>query len=118
MTSNPKKVGLFQQFANFLKTFGIIGLAIAFVIGNAASGLVQSMVNDIISPFIGLFLTQGSLQAQAWNITGISGTPSTFKVGDLVSQMINFVIIAFIVFLAYKELSKFKIVDDKSLSKE
>ncbi|HZA42551.1 MAG TPA: MscL family protein [Nitrososphaeraceae archaeon] len=40
----------------FLKTFGIIGLAIAFIIGQAASKLVTAFVNDIIDPIIGIFL--------------------------------------------------------------
>jgi large conductance mechanosensitive channel len=47
---------LVQEFFDFLKTFGIIGLAIAFVIGQAASRLVTALVNDIIDPIIGYFL--------------------------------------------------------------
>jgi large conductance mechanosensitive channel len=43
--------------------FGIIGLAIAFVIGQAASKLVTAFVNDIVIPFIGLFLPAGDLNA-------------------------------------------------------
>ena len=45
----------------FLIAFGIIGLAIAFVIGQAASRLVTTFVNDIVDPTIGLFLPTGSL---------------------------------------------------------
>ena len=48
------------QFFDFLKTFGIIGLAIAFVIGQAASKLVTALVEDIINPLVGLFLPSGS----------------------------------------------------------
>ena len=55
------KKTLAQEFFYFLKTFGIIGLAIAFVIGQAASGLVTSFVDDIINPLIGLFLPAGNL---------------------------------------------------------
>ncbi|HMH11245.1 MAG TPA: MscL family protein, partial [Candidatus Nitrosopolaris rasttigaisensis] len=47
------KKSLAQEFFDFLKIFGIIGLAIAFVIGQAASKLVTAFVNDIINPFIG-----------------------------------------------------------------
>ena len=39
---------------------------------------------------------------------------STFMVGDLIGNIINFIIIAFIVFLAYKQLSRFKLVEDKT----
>jgi large conductance mechanosensitive channel len=49
------KKSLTQEFFDFLMLFGIIGLAIAFVIGQAASKLVTALVTDIIMPFIGLF---------------------------------------------------------------
>lgn len=118
MSSSNQKGSLFKQFADFLKTFGVIGLAIAFVIGAASSTLVNSVVTDIINPTIGIFLPAGSLTNMTYVIHGISGKPSVFRYGDLVSEIINFLIIAFIVFLAYKELSKFKLVDDKTLNKQ
>ncbi|HEY9387758.1 MAG TPA: MscL family protein [Nitrososphaeraceae archaeon] len=92
---------LAQEFFDFLKTFGIIGLAIAFVIGQAASRLVTALVNDIIDPFIGLFLPAGSLEAMSVKVTNLSGFTTEFKYGDLISNIIDFAIIAFIVFLAY-----------------
>ena len=103
-----------QEFFDFLKTFGIIGLAIAFVIGQAASRLVTALVNDIIDPFIGLFLPAGSLETMTFKITNLSGSTTEFKYGDLISNIIDFLIIALIVFLAYKQLSKYKIVEDKT----
>jgi large conductance mechanosensitive channel len=105
---------LAQEFFDFLKTFGIIGLAIAFVIGLAASRLVTAFVNDIIDPLIGLFLPAGSLETMSAKVTNITGSTSEFKYGDLISNIIDFVIIALIVFLAYKQLSKYKLVEDKT----
>ena len=107
-TSNIKR-SLAQEFFDFLKTFGIIGLAIAFVIGQAASKLVTGVVTDIITPFIGLFLPSGDLKAMSTTIAN-----SKFMWGDLISNIIDFLIIALIVFLAYKQLSKFKLVEDKT----
>ena len=109
---------LAQEFFDFLKTFGIIGLAIAFVIGMAASGLVTSFVNDIINPLIGLFLPAGSLDAVSLKVPNISGGTTEFKIGHLLSSMINFLIIALVVFFAYKQLSRFKLVEDKTLPEE
>jgi large conductance mechanosensitive channel len=105
---------LAQEFFDFLKTFGIIGLAIAFVIGLAASRLVTALVNDIIDPIIGFFLPAGSLDALTFKITNLAGSTTEFKYGDLISNIINFLIIALIVFLAYKQLSKYKLVEDKT----
>ena len=106
-----------DEFVVFLKTFGIIGLAIAFVIGAAASKLVTAFVTDIITPLVGLALPSGDLKTLSYNVTNsITGAKSSFTYGDLVSNIIDFVIIAFIVFLMYKLLSRYPIfgVEDKS----
>jgi large conductance mechanosensitive channel len=105
---------LTQEFFDFMKTFGIIGLAIAFVIGQAASRLVTAFVNDIIDPIIGFFLPAGSLETMSVKVTNLAGSTTEFKYGDLISNIIDFLIIALIVFLAYKQLSKFKLVEDKT----
>ena len=109
------KKTLTQEFFDFLKTFGIIGLALAFVVGQAASGLVTSLVNDIINPLIGLFLPAGNLDAMSTRVTNISGEITEFRYGHLISSVIDFLIIAIVVFVAYKQLSRFKLVDDKTL---
>lgn len=119
MTEQPptEKKSLRKEYIAFLITFGIIGLAIAFVIGQAASKMVTAFVKDIIDPTIGLFLP-ASLENMAVNITGIHGVQSQFKYGDLISNIIDFLIIALIVFIAYKVLSKYKLVEDKSKPEE
>ena len=105
---------LAQEFFDFMKTFGIIGLAIAFVIGQAASKLVTAFVNDIIDPIIGFFLPAGSLETLSVKVTNLAGFTTEFRYGDLISNLIDFLIIVLIVFLAYKQLSKYKIVEDKT----
>jgi len=109
------KKTLAQEFFYFLKTFGIIGLAIAFVIGQAASGLVTSFVDDIINPLIGLFIPAGNLDAVSIQVPNISGGTTEFRIGHLISSIIDFMIIALVVFLAYKQLSRFKLVEDKTI---
>lgn len=110
----PEKKTLLHEFFDFLKTFGVIGLAIAFIIGAAASKLVTALVTDIVNPFVGLFLPAGDLQTMRASVPGASGVVSEFRYGDLVSNIIDFAIIAFIVFLAYKWLSKYRLVEDKT----
>lgn len=114
LTEQPaEKKSFKQQYIAFLITFGIIGLAIAFVIGQAVSKVVSSFVKDIIDPTIGLFLP-GNLSDMSATVIGIYGTPSEFKYGDLISNIIEFIIIALLVFLAYKVLVKYKVVEDKT----
>lgn len=109
-----EKKSLAQEFFDFLKTFGIIGLAIAFVLGQASSKLVTALVEDIINPLVGLFLPAGDLAKLVSTVPNISGTLSEFKYGDFIAQIIDFLIVALVVFIAYKVLSKYKIVEDKT----
>jgi large conductance mechanosensitive channel len=109
----PVKKSFIQEFMEFLQKFSVIGLAIAFVIGQAASKLISSFVNDIITPFIGLLTPDvGDL-----NKIGITFGKSTFSYGDLISNVINFLIIAVVVFLAYKQLSKVGLMKDPPVNK-
>ena len=115
--AEAKKQSLMDEFIGFLKTFGVIGLAIAFVIGAASSKLVTAFVNDLVSPIVGLALPSGDLKTLSYNVTNTAtGATSTFACGDLISNIIDFLIIAFIVFLMYKLLSRYKIfqVEDKT----
>lgn len=113
VSEQPQKKGLIQEFVDFLQKFGVIGLAIAFVIGQAASKLVTAFVNDVITPLIGLLTPQtDDLKTMTFSVGG-----STFSYGNLIANVIDFLIIAFIVFLAYKQLSKFKIIEDKTKDK-
>jgi len=79
MASPEEKRTFIQEFVFFLKTFGVIGLAIAFVIGQAASALVNAFVKDIIDPFIGLFLPAGSLAAVTIKVPNLAGSTSDSK---------------------------------------
>jgi large conductance mechanosensitive channel len=121
-SSSPKETlptrTFISQFFDFLKTFGIIGLAIAFVIGQASSKLVTALVEDIINPLVGLFLPSGSLEQLSAKIIGVSGAISEFKYGDFIANIIDFLIIALVVFVAYKALSRYKFVEDKTKTEE
>lgn len=108
-TAEPKK-GMLKEFMDFLQKFGVIGLAIAFIIGQAASKLVTALVTDIVSPLIGLAMPNTT------DLKSLSFTvgQSTFSYGDLITNIIDFLVIAFVVFILYKQLSKFKLVEDKT----
>lgn len=109
VSEKPPQKNMIQEFVDFLQKFGVIGLAIAFVIGQASSKLVTALVTDIVTPLIGLAMPEtGDLKAMALTIG-----KSTFSYGDLIANIIDFVIIAFVIFILYKQLSRFKLVEDK-----
>src|SRR5207244_10962855 len=105
--ATEKKKGFVKEFVDFLQTFGVIGLAIGFVIGVASSAVVNSLVKDIINPIVGLILPTGNLSSLNATVTSpVSGKPSVFLYVDFISQIIYFVIIAVVVFIMYKQLKR------------
>ncbi len=106
--ASEKKKGFVKEFMDFLQTFGIIGLAIAFIIGAAASAVVNALVKDLINPLVGIFLPSGNLSSLNATITSpVSQKPAAFLYGEFISQIIYFIIIALVVFLMYKQLKRF-----------
>ncbi len=87
----------FTEFKEFLKEYKVIGLAIAFVMGVAATTLVKSVVDDIVMPILTPFIPGGEWQTAVWNIG-----PVVLKWGSFLGNLINFVIIAWVVFMVAK----------------
>ncbi|MEM4257211.1 MAG: large conductance mechanosensitive channel protein MscL [Candidatus Diapherotrites archaeon] len=99
---------LLKEFMDFLNEYKIIGLAIAFIIGAAATDLVQSLVKNIIMPIIQPLLSNGDWQ----NITLTIGQVN-IGLGQFLASLINFLIIAIVVFLIAKFLLKEQKVSKK-----
>jgi large conductance mechanosensitive channel len=95
-------MGLIQEFKQFLDEYKVMGLAIAFIIGAALITLVQSLVNDIIMPVISPVLSATG----DWKASVLQIGPVTLKWGSFLGAIINFVIIAFVIFLIAKLILK------------
>ena len=97
----PKPEGLVEEFMVFLSKYGVVGLAVAFIIGGAAGRLVQALVNDILMPIITFFIPGG-----AWQESTLTLGPIVLLVGHFVAAIIDFLIIAFAVFWTMKAIEK------------
>ena len=100
--------GLLKEFHEFLKEYKVIGLAIAVIIGLAANTLVKSTVDNIVMPLITPFIPGGAWQTAVWNIG-----PVVLGWGQFLGALINFIVIAFVVFMA----AKFILKEDKVTKK-
>lgn len=87
----------FTEFKEFLKEYKVVGLAIAFVMGIAATTMVKSLVDDVIMPILTPFIPGGEWQTAVWNLG-----PIVIKWGSFLGALINFVIIAWVVFIVAK----------------
>ena len=89
----------FEEFKTFALRGNVVDMAIGVVIGSSFSAIVTSLVNDIISPLIGL-LFRDDFAALTANIGGIS-----LAYGAFLTAVINFAIVAFSLFLVVKALN-------------
>jgi large conductance mechanosensitive channel len=87
-----------RNFIEFIRSRGIIGFAVGFIMGKAVSDLVNSFVNDITNPIIGLLL--GKLKNL--NELSINVYSATIKYGNFLNFVINFFVIAFVVYFIFK----------------
>ncbi|OGD45740.1 mechanosensitive ion channel protein MscL [Candidatus Bathyarchaeota archaeon RBG_16_57_9] len=90
-----------EEFTAFLNKYGIIGLAIAFIMGGAVGSLVSALVSDIIMPFITFFIPGGE-----WEQATLALGPIVLAVGHFVGAVIDFVIIALVVFWLMKMVQR------------
>lgn len=93
--------GFWSEFKGFAIKGNALELAIAVVIGSAFTGVVNSLVGDIITPFIGLVTNNVDFKTLAW--TPHAGL--VIKYGAFLQALFNFFIISLSIFLVFKALA-------------
>jgi large conductance mechanosensitive channel len=86
-----------KGFVNFIREQGVIGFAVGFILGGAISAVVGSLVTDIINPLIS-GVTSGAAQLY------ITIGHSKILYGEFLGAIINFIILAFVVYVSVKLL--------------
>lgn len=92
---------MLKEFKEFLMKHGVIGLAVAVVIGGAVGKLVTALVGDIIMPVVGALTPSGNWREAVLQIGSIK-----FGIGDFLGAFVDFVIISLVIFLIVKNLIK------------
>lgn len=101
---NAKKTSFVGEFKEFISRGSVMDLAIGIIIGGAFSKIVTSLVNDILIPFISIFTGGASLAD--WNVPIREGV--TLNYGMFIQSIIDFVLIAFVIFLLIKLINRFR----------
>jgi len=120
VTSKAKVIGSHSAkqlsgFVTFVRTQGVVGLAVGLVLGGAVTVVVKSLIDNVVMPPIGLLLgsSQG-LKDLSWNLGKTSnGSLVTLHYGVFLSDFINFLVIALVVYavvhiLGFDKLDKQK----------
>ena len=98
-----------KGFMDFVREQGVVGLAVAFILGGAISGVMKSLVSDIINPILGLVL--GSAEGLKEMSFMVGDAEVMF--GSFVSTLLDFVVIAFVVYYIFKKLGLDKLDKEK-----
>ncbi|TNF40218.1 MAG: large-conductance mechanosensitive channel protein MscL [Cytophagales bacterium] len=106
-------MGLIKEFKEFAVKGNVIDLAVGVIIGGAFGKIVSSFVNDIIMPPIGILLggvdfkeLSVVLKEATTNEAGEAVAAVTLNYGMFIQNVVDFVIIAFVIFLAIKGVNK------------
>ncbi|MGA2790296.1 MAG: MscL family protein [Candidatus Bathyarchaeia archaeon] len=99
-----KPKGLIAEFMAFIGKAGVIGLAVGFIMGTYIGTVVTALVQDIIMPIPGALISGGDWRKAV--VTLPIGQGMNFAVGDFVGVIINFIIVAVVVFFITKYAGK------------
>ncbi len=103
-----KKVGVIGEFKEFISHGNVLDLAVGVIIGGAFQNIVTSLTNNLISPILGC-LTEADFTAYSLKIGNLN-----LKYGAFLTDIINFLIMAFVVFLIVKFMNKLVIKEEEN----
>jgi len=98
---------MIKEFLAFLKRGNVIDLAVAVVLGTAFTAIVTSLVNDILMPLIGIIL--GGINFAGLSVS-VGGAELLY--GKFIQALINFILVALVLFFVIKAYNSFKRKED------
>ncbi|OGG41396.1 hypothetical protein A2837_02680 [Candidatus Kaiserbacteria bacterium RIFCSPHIGHO2_01_FULL_46_22] len=108
MSYQKKAKGLLQEFKAFALKGNVIDLAVAVVVGAAFNKIVSSLVENIIMPALSILL--GGIDFRDWSVR-VDG--ATISYGIFLQSVIDFILIAFSIFVAIKVLRRLQRTEDE-----
>ena len=116
---------MLSEFKDFIAKGNVMDMAVGIIIGAAFTAIVTSLVGDLINPIIGLFMggidfvnNYAVLSGEVAEGTSLEAARETgaavFAYGSFIMAIINFLIIAFVVFMLVRYVNKVKDATDKS----
>jgi large conductance mechanosensitive channel len=102
-------MGLSTEFKEFAMRGNVVDLAVGVIIGAAFGKIVSSLVENVIMPPLGMAMSGINFSDVATQIgIGVDGKPVLLKYGAFLQSVLDFLIVAFIIFIAVKGINKLK----------
>ena len=121
-------MSMISEFRSFIAKGNVVDLAVGIIIGAAFTGIVKSLVDDIVMPIVGAITGGGfdfsnyflplSSAVTAPSLAAAREQGAVFAYGNFITVLINFVILAFIIFLMVKAVNKMRLADEKKSADE
>lgn len=100
--NNAKKAGgFFNEFREFILKGNVMDMAVGIIIGAAFKAIVDSLVNDILMPCIGIFAGEESFSNLKVNVGG-----AVITYGNFISAVVNFLLLALVLFIVIKTMNR------------
>jgi large conductance mechanosensitive channel len=99
---------MWQEFKEFAMKGNVLDLAVAVIIGGAFGKIITSLVQDLIMPLVGLLLGGLDFPGLQWQVNS-----AVIKYGAFIQSLVDFLIIAFAIFLVVKAANRRKNKEDK-----
>lgn len=120
-TKKPSKLNSFiDEFKEFINRGNVVDLAVGVAVGGAFTAIVNSLVNDIIMPITSLLAGGLDFSSLAIDVPNIFGADSTAHIayGNFIQNVVNFLIVAFAIFVVVKMMNKLNRSKDAKLAAE
>jgi large conductance mechanosensitive channel len=101
-------VSVVSEFREFIQRGNVVDMAVGVIMGAAFGKIVASVVNDVLMPPIGLATGGIDFKALKATIGGSPETPVTINYGVFIQTIVDFVIVAFCVFLLVKAVNRLR----------
>lgn len=108
---------IMEEFKKFISRGNVIDLAVGVIIGGAFTAIVNSVVNDIFMPFISLLTGGLKFETLKYPLNSADDA-ATVNYGSFISAVINFLLIAVVVFILVKAINKIRDLGEKNKDKE
>ncbi len=105
-----KKKGIIQEFKEFISRGNVIDLAVGVIMGSSFTAIVNSIVNDLVMPIVGIIF--GGINFTTLRIVVREATETTAEAainyGNFLQAVVNFLLIATVIFFVVKLINKFR----------
>lgn len=118
--AHEKNSGFRKEFIEFINRGSVVDLAVGVAVGGAFTAIVNSLVNDIVMPIVGLLAGGVDFTGLSIRIPNFFGTGDSAVIayGNFIQNVIQFLVIAWVIFMIVKAMNRLNRIRDKKAAAE